>query len=327
MADLELPVFGKPPAESEFECLFGGLQTEMLWCTRPAPKESVVDSVNILHVSPDIRPARDEITRMADFMKTRGFIVRREGGPAHWILADALVLGMDERLLPDQRVILEGLVRGAGLIQGRDVLLYGIGVEANMRFGPDRPLCTGRHFGFDGVCLLHTHIRMRDNVQFWVGYLAYLTDQFEYLIGYATILISRMLREKNDLSKLRFAEKIDLFVRVLGRAGLNGPDVELFRCAAHAIRCERNETTHMDSSVNPPGQLSLGGIGHDWYDDFFEAAKRHGRRDLLVGTGWAEDGAAVSGGWTLFLMRLILATHHWLLDCREMAGAALAAKR
>lgn len=168
---------------------------------------------------------------------------------------------------------------------------------------------------------------MRDNVQFWVGYLAYLTDQFEYLIGYTTILISHMLREKNDLSKLRFAEKINLFVRVLERAGLNGPDVELFRCAAHAIRCERNEATHMDSSVNPPGQLSLGDIGHDWYDDFFEAAKRHGRRDLLVDTGWAEDGAAVSGGWTLFLMRLILATHHWLLDCREMAGAALAAER
>lgn len=61
--------------------------------------------------------------------------------------------------------------------------------------------------------------------------------------------------------------------------------------------------------------------------DFFEAAKRHGRRDLLVGTGWAEDGAAASGGWILFLMRLILATHHWLLDCREMAGAALAAER
>lgn len=328
MADLKLPMFGKPSFESEFESLFDGLQTEMLWCTRPAPKDSVVDRVNILHVSPDTSLVETEITRMADFMKTRGFTVRREGGPVRWILADVLVLGVDEELLPNQHTILDGLVRRAGLIRGLDVMLYGIGVEVGPgRVEPNRQLYAGRDFGFEGVCMLHAHIRMRDNVQFWVGYLAYLTDQFEYLIEYTTILVSRILREENDLSKLRFTEKINRFVRVLKKAGLDGPDVELFRCAAHTIRDVRNEAIHMASGINPPGQLSLGGNDHDWYEDFFRIAKRHGRRDLLVGMDWSEDGVVVSGGWTLFLMRLIPTTHHWLRDCHKMAKAAASAKR
>ena len=72
--------------------------------------------------------------------------------------------------------------------------------------------------------MLHAYIRMHDDVRFWAGYLAHLTDQFEYLIESTTILVSHMLREKNDLSTLRFVEKINRFVCVLkeggpGRAG------------------------------------------------------------------------------------------------------------
>ena len=98
----------------------------------------------------------------------------------------------------------------------------------------------------------------------------------------------------------------------------------MFRCAIHMIREERNKTVHISSGINPPGEMPWGGRrhDHDWEEDFFKMAKRHKRRDLLVGMDWSEDSAAFRGGWVLFLMRLILTTHHWLLDCRKMAETA-----
>ena len=131
--------------------MLDGLQTEMLWCERPAPKVSVVDRVNILHVSPDTNLVEVEVARMVGFMKMKGFTIRREAGPARWILADVLVLGVDEKLLPNQHVILEGLVRGAGLMLGLDVMLYRIGIEVSQgRVELNGPLYADQRFGLDG---------------------------------------------------------------------------------------------------------------------------------------------------------------------------------
>lgn len=319
MADLKLPVFGKPSAESGFESLFGNLQTEMLWCTRDPPEDSSVDVVNILHVSADTSPAEAEVAQMADFMKTKGFAVRREAGPADWARANVLVMGVDDKPPSDQRVILDGLVRQAGLIQDLDVLLYGVGSEVDLMLGaPDKPLRTGRTFGFDGACLLHAHIRMRDNQQFWAGYLAHMTDKFGHLIASTILILLLVLHGKDDRPKLTLDKKINRLVRVLGEAGLDGPDVELFRCAANIIRKERNRYAHMEGDLNPPGWLSFDNhYDYDLWEGFFRIAERYGRLDLLAGVD--ESEVDNGQGRTLFLTRLILTTHHWLLDCHKMA--------
>lgn len=113
------------------------------------------------------------------------------------------------------------------------------------------------------------------------------------------------------------------------KAGSDGPDVGLFRCTAHIIREERNQTVHMASGINPPRGMSWGDDrhGHDWEEAFFGVARRSGRRDLLVGMDWSEGGVVFRGGWVLFLMRLMLTTRHRLLDCRKMAKTAASVKR
>ncbi len=69
-------------------------------------------------------------------------------GPADQVLADILIMGVDDGSLQNQRVILDGLGRQAGLIQDLDVLLYGMGVKADpMPRAPDSPLYTGRTMG------------------------------------------------------------------------------------------------------------------------------------------------------------------------------------
>ena len=327
---LTLPTFGRPSNELGFDGLFGTLQTEMLWCTRRGPKNFIMNSINILHVAPDTTPAETEITRMTDFLATTGFATRRERSPTHWVLADMLVLGMDERLSPNRRVVLDGLVRQAGLMPDLSVLVYGVGVDASPGHTDlHHPPHTNQQFGFDGVCMLHAHIRMSDDIRFRAGHLAYLTDRFEYLMGHVVILISHMLHEENNPSNLRFADKIKLFVRMLKSVGLDGPDIELFRCAINLIRDERNRMIHTGAHLSPPGEFPWGECQreHDWQECFVSMAKHHGRRDLIVGVDGSGDVALLRGGWWLFLMRLIHATYCWLLECRQMVNTARLVKR
>lgn len=135
-----------------------------------------------------------------------------------------------------------------------DVLLYGIGIKVDLMLGaPDGPLRTGRTFGFDGACLLHAHIRMRDSTQFWAGYLAYITDPLGYLTESTTAILMIILHGKDDRPELPLVKKVNRLVCALGEAGLGGPDVELFRCAANIIRQERNRCVHLVGDLNPPG--------------------------------------------------------------------------
>ena len=302
MAGLKLPVFGRPLTASEFENPFTGISYEMLRCSR---KGSTRDTINILHASPDVNLVDAEITQVVDFMKTVGFTVERERGPGGWVLADVLVFGVDEKLLPNTNCIFDTIVRGAGLIQGWDVLIYGIGVEPPGGIGePELPLRAGQSFGLDGICMLHTHLRLRGNTHFWMGFFAYMAIELE-------TYIDRIVGRTDD----SLHDKICRLERELVDADMCGLDAKMFLSAANIVREVRNLHAHSQRGMSPGEILNRDTELHKSVQGFTRMAGHYRRLDLLAGSaGYLEGGS----GWRRYLARTALAARRWIYDCQML---------
>lgn len=305
-----LPAFGKLPAVEDYDRALAGLESETLRCTRAAPESTSPDTVNILHVSSCPGSVDAEIVRVVDFMKDQGFKVKRKSGPDMWANTDVLILGLDGSGMSHAYEVLGILTRGAGLVRGWNVLLYGLDGDPELKpdhLGP--PLLTGRNFGFDAVCMLHAHMRLRNDLQFWVGYLASMTDIIEYGITHLIKASPKPLNDRDNLSC-----KIDILASVLREVGVRNQDVELFWHAAHLIRVVRNEYVHFMADVDQPEQQA-----NDIADRMkviHRLAERYERGDLLIGSrGPDADNVGVLGGETPFFVRLALLTDRWMHDC------------
>ena len=307
LANLDkLPVFGEFPTAAEFIRLFDGLGLEMIRCTRTTPEDSAANTVNILHASPDIDSSEVEITRMVNFIKSRGFLVTREPRhePPDWHHADVLVLGTDDRRLPNLKGVLDTLVYRIGLVQGWDVLLYGTRSKVTTEsIPPERPLCSGPHFGFDGVCVLHGHIMLRDDVRFWEGFFAYMAIELETYIDRVISRPEETLYGKINRLESDFKE-----------ADLYGDDAELFVAAAHLLRSLRNTLTHSQRNMSVEERRKRGSETDRLFLKFGDMASAK-RKSLLLGIDAYVESPH---GQIKYFTRIALIARRWAYDLSKM---------
>ena len=305
-----LPAFGQPPTVEDCNRVLGDLEVETLRCMRTT-LDGMPEAVNILHVSPGIGRVDAEIVRITDFMKAWGFTVKRKIWFNDWVNTDVLIFGLDESHLSQVDEALDILTHGAGLVQGWNVLIYGLDGKPTLE--PDlfeNPLLTDQNFGFDAICMLHAHMRLRSNTQFWTGYLAYMADRVEYGI---MLLIENSSHGKPTNYGRNLSHKINILASEFGEAGVKKPDVELFTHAAHLIRVVRNAYVHLMAG-KPPKQRVSELDSH--MEEFYSVTERHARSDLCLGTRMSDAGdVGPFDVFTPFFVRLTLILDRWLRDC------------
>lgn len=300
-----LPVFGKPPSKLEFSNLFFDLSFEMLRCTRVAPKDSDTATVSILHVSVDLDSAAAELGQMTAFMEEMGFAVKRERGLCDWPSADVLILGTDERRLANLGGVLDALVYRIGLVQGWDVLLYGISSKVTTKTrAPERPLCAGPRFGLTGICMLHSHIRLRDDVRFWQGFFTHMAIEVE-------TWLDRIL----GWTEGSLYEKICGMEYEIADAGLDGQDARLFLAAAHLTRDDRNSFAHSQRNMPTEAMKKRAAKADRFLQEFCDTAALYERTDLLP----SQDTYGASRHELIkYLIRIALFARRWACDCHGM---------
>lgn len=309
----KLPVFGELPTAAEFIRLFDGLGLEMIRCTRTMPEGSAANTVNILHVSPDIDSAEAEITHMINFMKSRGYVVKWEPRhkPPDWHHTDVLVLGTDDERLPNLKGVLDTIVYRAGLVQSWDVLLYGTKRRVTTQFIPlERPPCFGPHFGFDGACVLHGHIMLRDDMRFWEGFFTYMAIKLE---TYIDCVVSRP--EKTLYGKINRLESD------FKEADLYGDDADLFLAAAHLLRSLRNGLAHSQRNVSVKERRERGSETDKLFLRFSDMASAK-RKSLLLGIDAYVESL---NGQIKYFTRIALIARRWVYDLSKMVEPARSA--
>ena len=306
-----LPAFGQPPTIEDHNMALGGLESETLLCVRTTA-DGEPETVNILHASPNMGRVGAEITHIGNFMRARGFTVEWKGRFYDWVNADVLILGVDKSHMLQASQALGILTHGAGLVMGWNVLVYGLDCTPTLEPDLDgSPLLTDRSFGPDAVCMLHAHIRLRDNIQFWSGYLAHMADRIEYCIA---LLIGSSPHGKPAGDGRSLFNKINILADEFGKSGLRESDVDLFAHAAHLIRAVRNSYVHLMSDPKRPEQRVCDLKNHA--KRFYNVAKRHGRDDLLLGARRPDtSGVGAFGAMTPFFVRLALLADRWLREC------------
>ena len=267
----QLPVFGKPLSGPNLENNFLGLQREMLRCTRVEPKDSDTNTVNILHMSVDIDSAKPEIQMIIDFMESDGFNVKREPGMMGALSTDVVILGIDKERLASLGGIFDTFVYGIGLLQGWDILLYGTsGTITTELMASERPWCSNASFGSLGICMLQTHLKIRDDMQFWIGFFAYMAIEVE------TSLDHILGRTKKSLHDKMIAMK-----HMLEKGDLYGSDAQLFCAAANVLRESRNIFVHSQRNVQAAEKKKRVEKVDDFLQTFYETAKSCDRTDIL----------------------------------------------
>ena len=196
-------------------------------------------------------------------------------------------------------------------VQDWNVLLYGVdGKPIPKTDAVERSLLTDQHFGLDGVCMLHAHMRLRSNKQFWTGYLVDMLDQIEHGI---TLLIKASSHQKPTNGIRGLSRKINVLAGEFGKAGLGESDIELFTHAAHLMRELRNTYVHYMAG-KPPKQRIRKLESH--MEEFYSVTERHARGDLRLGARESDAGdVGPFGPFTPFFVRLALLTDRWLRDC------------
>ena len=309
-----VPAFGDPPTAEDYERLLAGFDVVYtLRCTRPAP-DGTPDIVNILHVSPveqygyDRFVCESEIVEIEKFMVSRGFKIEKIDGPSGWGSADVLILGTDKNHMHDMVERLKTLVRGAGLVQGWNVLVYGLDGKPTLDVGQyGRPLLTNQNFGHDGVCMMHAHLRLRDDDTFWIGHVAYMSDLIDSWIAD----IVKASPHKKAVDGYNMSDKIDVLAGLFSDAELSEQDVGLFSHAAHLVRIVRNEHVHFAANM----ERSNDKVGPA-LEEFNELVERYGRDDMLFGFSTSGNTGGMFGRHTPFFVSLAFVVCDWLIKVR-----------
>ena len=240
---IDIPKFGSPSDLDESSLHLPGFFIEMFRCTNSNGGSSKY--VNILHVSTDLKCALSEIDRIVQFMKEKGFDVSHEQSlnMENGMNVDIVIVGSEAARFEDAYYIIRRMSLGfLGIVPYWDVLWYGID-----DIPPYLPMATqllrsNHMFSMDGICLIHAHIRRRDDVTGWNSlYLA------------MAVTIENYIDKMMDTWNVRNAyEKISKFEVKVKSDGRGGPDAELFFAAADVIRSTRNLGAH--ALVNMPAE-------------------------------------------------------------------------
>ena len=218
-----------------------GFHIEMFRCTDSNGVRSRY--VNILHVSTDLDGTCYETDRIAQFLKEMGFDIRHEQGlePRNGIGVDVVIVGSETARFDDAAYLIRRIPVGfLGLVLNWDVLWYGTDGTPRHDLPPNmQPLCSSNAFSTDGICLVHAHIRRRDDLPAWRGlFLTTLIAIEDY--------VDKMMGTWNEHSAYK---KICKFKDRVKSDGRWGSDAELFFAAVDVIRITRNMGSHPLSNL------------------------------------------------------------------------------
>ena len=233
---MDLPVFGETSLGSKIEQGNTIFSLELFSCTRLLPEDSEAGVVNILHVAADPYQGKPKLDQMLNYMKEIGFEVKREN-KKYWKTADVLVFGayqLDPNLV---KVIIDEFARILGLVQYWDVLVYD--TKTTSKIPPyECPIYTGQEFSQEGIHMLSSHVKLRDDVRFWEGFFAHMAIDIESYLD-------RVIGTKGDLNG-----KIQKMEKKINNDGLCGQNSRLFIAAAHLMRNSRNMFVHSQRNMS-----------------------------------------------------------------------------
>ena len=230
---VDTPGFGYLPNFNEFNHYMENFATEMFRFTDNSRIRS--KHVNILHFGTDLDGIRHETDRIVSFMTGNGFTSAHDPNPKPWSDADMIIIGSDaarhEAAYYVTRINTLGWI---GLVPYWDMLWYGTDYTPQLNMSPGMiPLCSGRVFSMDGICLVHAHIRRRDDVMALSG-------------AYGSILteIESHMDEMMGTWDRRTKDKIKAFRNKVTHDGRLGSDTELFFAAVDVLQKTRHIGMH-----------------------------------------------------------------------------------
>ncbi len=265
---VDVPKFGSPPDPEESRShRTEDFAIDVFQCTNPDGDRDKY--VTILHASTDMNETRSEMNEIVQFMKNRGFHVKHKPGldTDDSMVVDVIILGSESARFGDAYSIIRRISMGfLGLVLYWDVLWYGTDYAPQPDM-PDatRPICSSPAFSLDGICLMHAHIRRRNDVAAWDGLFILALKEIENCID-AIIGIQSMRNAASKVRKFEAKVKSD---------NLWGPDAELFFAAVKIIQNVRNTGAH--TLVNLPRHklTSMIDKGNQLIAKFDKLAKEH----------------------------------------------------
>ena len=274
LSNVDAPVFGSEPDWNQLHRYGKILQIEML---RFADEHKDPDKlVNVLHVSTDLESAQGTIDRLVLLMGEMGFNCQREDGlyVKHDRSCDAdvdvVIIGCDRSHHDDvayfiQKRISHGFLE---ISPELDVLWYG--TDYSPQLDAKRPLLYSDHdFSVKSSCMIHAHIRRRDNIEMLRGLCISMMVRIENIID-------GMLNTWNKGTRT----KIHRFEDRVRKDGRWGPDADLFFATLNIIRNARNMAAHSNEYISNKKQLKRKLETEHLTDTLNKLADRYERRYL-----------------------------------------------
>ena len=245
-----------------------GFHFEMFRCTDNNRGRSKY--VNILHVSTDLDGMRGETNQIVQFLKVMGFDIEHEPHmePRNGMDVDVVIVGSEAARFMDAAYLIQRIPMGfLGLVPNWDVLWYG--TDSIPR--PDLPsnllpLCSGHAFSMYGICLVHAHIRRRDDLSAWRGLFLTMLIAIEHFVD-------KMMDTLDERSVHKKVCKFKYRVRSDGRWG---SDAELFFAAVDIMRRMRNMGSHSLSNVPEEKLKKKENEMNELLGEFDKLAVKHG---------------------------------------------------
>ena len=201
---------------------------------RRAPYAEKGNSLNILHVSTDLKAASGEMLEINRFLASRCFSDEYMHNTKDWSGADILIIGSDEQYSTCAVNMAKYLSSSSGIVMSLDVLLYGLHGKIIPDMSPvDRPLLTNKFFGIDGICMAHSHIRR------WVDSIVVVGIVTSKIIG-----VENCIDDVMNWNNKPFAKKVDAFKEKVRDDGRLDYEAEAFFAAVDVARTCRNVVAH-----------------------------------------------------------------------------------
>ena len=258
MATATLPKFGGriTDAESNFAEHMTDFSVETFRCSRRY--DGYLQEVKILHISMDLEVVQHETYKIIQYMKDEGFDVKHGSYQnsvfrEEWAGTNILILGSDDGHSAQAYKLLQLVEAGllSSVMLGWDVLLYDVNVVSGSRpvkrptylprnASSDNILWSDRKFSLDGICLIHAHIRRRNDAAALHGLVG---DAMMAVESDIDAIMGEDYEKKNGQDPGIYC-KIEQFKKKIKQNGGCVSEVELFFAALDVMRRSRNIASH-----------------------------------------------------------------------------------
>ena len=297
-------IFGGYRSDFDFKRWMSGFDAEM-HCYRRGPYGEKGTSLDILHISTDLKAASDEMATIAGFLESRGFSHECVPKPKQWSEADLLIVGSDELHSKYAVDMASNLPSVLGIVTPLDVLLYGLHGRIETGLAPvDRPLLAGKSFGVDGICLAHYRMRR------WTDNIV-LGGTFNAKVIGIENCIDAVMGWKDKW----FTTKVRAFKEKVMADGHWDHEAELFFAAVELAYTCRNVGAHAQPHVpkNKSADYSKKKL-----QAFNEVAAKHGRYELYK-TLVSNNAAGMTESIRHYI-RLATYAHNWASEYARHYG-------